>query len=209
MVWTEPKTFVAQQVLTAQEMNEQVRDNLSWLKANSFPVGGIIMWSGTVANIPEGWSLCDGANGTPDLRNKFVAGAGDEYEVGDEGGEDAVKLEQENLPAHTHEGPSHTHGSGSLSTGTNGSHSHADITRRASASGTHGHSLSTSGLSAPPSNWSGTNDTISTGLAGSHSHSISGSTASGGLEKTGSTGSGFSHENRPPYYALAFIMRVA
>ena len=37
-----------------------------------FPSGGIIMWSGTLANIPSGWFLCDGANGTPDLRSKMV-----------------------------------------------------------------------------------------------------------------------------------------
>lgn len=42
---------------------------------NNFPVGGIIMWSGAIANIPSGWALCDGTNGTPDLRNRFVIGA--------------------------------------------------------------------------------------------------------------------------------------
>jgi microcystin-dependent protein len=40
-----------------------------------FPIGGIIMWSGSVASIPSGWSLCDGTNSTPDLRNRFVVGA--------------------------------------------------------------------------------------------------------------------------------------
>jgi hypothetical protein len=42
---------------------------------SSFPVGGIVMWSGTVATIPAGWVLCDGSNGTPDLRDRFVVGA--------------------------------------------------------------------------------------------------------------------------------------
>ena len=41
----------------------------------TFPLGGIIMWSGAISAIPTGWSLCDGSNGTPDLRNKFVLGA--------------------------------------------------------------------------------------------------------------------------------------
>jgi hypothetical protein len=36
------------------------------------PTGGIIMWSGTIASIPAGWSLCNGANGTPDLTDKFI-----------------------------------------------------------------------------------------------------------------------------------------
>jgi len=39
------------------------------------PIGGIILWSGTVASIPASWQLCDGTNGTPDLRDKFVVGA--------------------------------------------------------------------------------------------------------------------------------------
>src|SRR5690606_24087623 len=39
------------------------------------PSGGIIMWSGSIANIPTGWHLCDGDNSTPDLRDKFIIGA--------------------------------------------------------------------------------------------------------------------------------------
>lgn len=39
------------------------------------PVGGIIMWSGTVAAIPTNWHLCDGTASTPDLRDKFIVGA--------------------------------------------------------------------------------------------------------------------------------------
>ena len=50
------------------------------------PKGAIIMWSGTVATIPDGFSLCDGSNGTPDLRNRFVIGAGSNYAVGATGG---------------------------------------------------------------------------------------------------------------------------
>ena len=54
--------------------------------AASFPVGGIIMWSGTIAAIPTGWALCNGSNGTPDLRDRFVIGAGSTYAVGATGG---------------------------------------------------------------------------------------------------------------------------
>ncbi|MCB9186954.1 MAG: tail fiber protein [Flavobacteriales bacterium] len=39
---------------------------------SNVPVGGIIMWSGTIASIPSGWALCNGANGTPDLTDKFI-----------------------------------------------------------------------------------------------------------------------------------------
>ena len=49
------------------------------------PVGGVIMWSGLISNIPERWALCDGKNGTPDLRNRFVVGAGGDYAIGSSG----------------------------------------------------------------------------------------------------------------------------
>lgn len=49
-------------------------------------LGSIVIWSGSLATIPVGWQLCNGTNGTPDLRNKFVIGAGDTYAVDDEGG---------------------------------------------------------------------------------------------------------------------------
>jgi hypothetical protein len=50
------------------------------------PSGGIIMWSGSIASIPSGWYLCDGLNSTPDLRDRFVVGAGSTYSVADTGG---------------------------------------------------------------------------------------------------------------------------
>lgn len=46
------------------------------------PTGGIIMWSGSVSNIPSGWALCNGQNGTPDLRDKFVIGATADFASG-------------------------------------------------------------------------------------------------------------------------------
>ena len=50
------------------------------------PIGGIIQWSGAIIDIPDAYQICDGTNGTPDLRNKFVAGAGDTYAVDETGG---------------------------------------------------------------------------------------------------------------------------
>lgn len=50
------------------------------------PKGGIISFAGAVVDIPAGWQLCDGTNGTPDLRNEFVPGAGDTYAVDETGG---------------------------------------------------------------------------------------------------------------------------
>ncbi len=63
---------------SASNYNFLVQENNSLVKqvnAAPIPQGGIIMWSGTISNIPSGWSLCNGSNGTPDLRNKFVVGA--------------------------------------------------------------------------------------------------------------------------------------
>ena len=54
--------------------------------ANPVPSGGIIMWSGSIGAIPTGYYLCDGQNGTPDLRDRFVVGAGNTYAVGNTGG---------------------------------------------------------------------------------------------------------------------------
>jgi len=48
--------------------------------------GMIIKWSGSIASIPAGFALCNGSNGTPDLRNKFIVGAGDNYNLAETGG---------------------------------------------------------------------------------------------------------------------------
>lgn len=53
---------------------------------NSIPSGVIMLWSGLSSNIPEGYVLCDGNNGTPDLTDKFIIGAGSSYSVGETGG---------------------------------------------------------------------------------------------------------------------------
>jgi hypothetical protein len=75
---------------------------------SAFPSGGIIIWSGSAASIPTGWLLCNGTSSTPDLRNRFVVGAGSTYAVNDTGGSaNAV------LVSHTHTAtvtdPTHNH----------------------------------------------------------------------------------------------------
>ena len=70
------------------------------------PSGGIIMWSGAANAIPNGWVLCDGQSSTPDLRNRFVIGAGDTFAVDATGGSaNAVVVEH----THTLTDPGHTH----------------------------------------------------------------------------------------------------
>jgi hypothetical protein len=115
------------------------------------PQGVIVMWSGSIDNIPGGWHLCDGTSGTPDLRDRFIVGAGSEYEVGATGGEKEHTLTIDEIP----------------------SYSHTQIGR---ASG----------------GWCGY---------------CSGPYPSGSTS-TGSTGGDQPHENRPPYYALCYIMKL-
>lgn len=66
----------------------------------SIPTGGIIMWSGST--VPDGWALCNGENGTPDLRGRFVLGVSDSHQMGEVGGEEEVTLTVEQLPSHAH-----------------------------------------------------------------------------------------------------------
>ena len=73
------------------------------------PSGVILMWSGSIATIPSGWLLCDGTNSTPDLRNRFIVGAGSTYSVADTGGSaDAIVVSHTHTatvtdPGHFHE----------------------------------------------------------------------------------------------------------
>lgn len=77
------------------------------------PSGVIAWWSGSEASIPSGWLLCNGLNGTPDLRDRFVVGSGSHYAKGDTGGSDEVTaaatvtvaghvLTVAEIPKHTH-----------------------------------------------------------------------------------------------------------
>jgi microcystin-dependent protein len=65
-------------------------------------VGLICLWHGKVSTIPPGWQLCDGTNDTPDLRDKFVVGGGGGYTPGSKGGSIHSKLTLVNIPSHNH-----------------------------------------------------------------------------------------------------------
>ena len=157
--------------------------------ANGVPAGVIVLWSGSEDNIPTGWTLCNGQNGAPDLRDRFVVGAGASYAVDETGGAAGVALSVAQLPAHGH-------GAGTLSAQEAGGHTHEyedDYTRSQvrifdTGSGTQ--------VCEDP-----TAETKTTQSAGAHTHTVGGT--------TGVTGSGAEHENRPPYYALCYIMKLA
>lgn len=170
------------------------------LNTRLMPSGGIIMWSGSIASIPSGWFLCDGANGTPNLRDRFIVGAGSAYAVGATGGADTVALSQANLPAHTH--------TLTATTSADGVHTHAfyggsDVSGNV-AGATRGTAqvlgaCESGGGGAYTTNFGGSLAQIAANSP-SHTHTVSGTTSS--------VGSGTAHENRPPYYALAYIMKA-
>ena len=70
--------------------------------ASAFVTGMIILWYGNTGNIPGGWVLCDGNNSTPDLRDRFVIGAGNNFTAGNTGGNNLLTLTEANLPSHRH-----------------------------------------------------------------------------------------------------------
>lgn len=70
------------------------------IESVAIPRGAIMIWSGTSYNIPSGWALCDGSNGTPDLVDRFVLGTS--TGSGIIGGSKTVKLTEEQMPWHTH-----------------------------------------------------------------------------------------------------------
>lgn len=79
------------------------------------PVGSVIMWGKSVEEIPEGWHVCNGEAGTPDLRGRFIIGSNDKYEVGAIGGEEEHVLTTKEMPAHNHSISSYVNNAGSTS----------------------------------------------------------------------------------------------
>ena len=146
---------------------------------SAIPSGIIVMWSGTIATIPSGWYLCNGSNGTPDLRNKFIIGAfadnagvanttitGSNTQTG--GSKDAIVVSHTHTATVTDPGHSHTVG---IST------------------------ISDSGTGSPPRM--------------TNSGSTTTSTATTGITVANSTeGSSGTNANLVPYYALAYIQKA-
>jgi microcystin-dependent protein len=147
----------------------------------TIPAGLISMWSGSIGSIPSGWYLCDGSNGTPNLTDRFIVGAGSTYAVNGTGGANSVTLTTNNLPAHTH-----------TATVTDPAHSHVIATP-------------VQGLtSGGASGWKGEN----TGNTYTTSSSATNTATTGITVANSSVGSGTSFSILNPYYALAFIQKA-
>lgn len=119
--YTKINNFTAKDSLASGNANKRVRGtefdaefnaiSVAISTKSEFVAGMIMMWSGSIGSIPVGFALCDGTSGTPDLRDRFIVGAGSTFAVNATGGSaDAV------LPTHTHTAtstvtdPGHAHG---------------------------------------------------------------------------------------------------
>lgn len=186
-----PSNWILVAVVNADNWTVKLGTGLT-LAANSqsahgspVPSGTIVMWSGNAGNIPGGWTLCDGGNGTPNLRSRFVMGA-------DTGLPDQA-------PGRFGDPDNHNHrisiSGGQLVTGPAGDHNHAfptgwyDIKLEASR---------LTGSTVIDRNGQAI-DNDRTSISGGHTHSLS---TLGSFDSTQSAG------NRPRWYALCFIMKL-
>jgi len=111
-IWLTEGFFYKFVLKTSADVTIQTYDNLYGIigatppSATPIPAGGILLWSGSIGSIPAGYTLCNGSNGTPDLRDRFVVGAGSTYAVNATGGSaDAIVVSH----THTISDPGHVH----------------------------------------------------------------------------------------------------
>ena len=192
MVYKLPTNAIEPSNVTQSLLADDVKNAL-------VPVGGIIMWSGSVADIANltAWELCDGVSGRPDLRDKFIIGAGSTYNPDVTGGESTKLLGTANLPSHTHTkgtlsvdnrsitGEVRRIGEGFRSQGT----CSGVFTKELDGN----NNITESSSNSPVAGFS---------MDASHDHDLTGVTGDQG----GAMNTAFSI--LPPYYALAFIIRV-
>ncbi|MFA5858396.1 MAG: hypothetical protein WC955_04955 [Elusimicrobiota bacterium] len=207
---------------TRLRVDGEVKSVVNSVEFYMIPKGGIIMWSGAEADIPAGWALCDGTNGTPDLRNRFVIGAGDTYAFGDLGGEtthyhtvDIATTASTTAGAHTHsiDVP--------ITTSSSDSHSHTantfwfsrDIAFSSSGGGAGSWYINITNASSggdrlDPVSWGGATSSdahthttnpaaFNTVSGGDHTHTVDPASSDSSTTTT-----------IPPYFSLCFIMKL-
>jgi microcystin-dependent protein len=181
--------------LTIQVYNE---NSITW-QSLSVPSGIITMWTGGAP--PEGWALCDGQNNTPDLRARFIVGydggSTDYNTLNVTGGQDFVTLSESQLPNHGHAliDPGHVH-TGSVS------HTHTYLRRILDLNNVTNNAVNVDlGGGSNSSNQSENTASVETTF-----DIVTSSEAS--VQSVSFSGNSQPHENRPPYYILAFIIKL-
>jgi hypothetical protein len=158
--------------------NVLVSNGSAWTSGTGIPTGVIFLWSGSIASIPAGFALCDGTSGTPDLRNRFLVGAGSTYAVNATGGSaNAIVVSHNHTATSTVSDPGHVHTASTIRGGGGGANP--------------GFGAVDGGLIQTSS---GTTNGASTGI------SVATSIATAGSSGT--------NANLPPYFALAYIMKL-
>ena len=115
-IWLSEGYFYKFILKDSDDVTIQTYDNLYGIigtapaAATPIPTGCILLWSGSIGSIPAGWVLCNGSNGTPDLRNRFIVGAGSTYAVDASGGSaDAIVVSHNHTATSTVTDPTHRH----------------------------------------------------------------------------------------------------
>jgi len=165
------------------------------------PVGGIIMWSGSIAEAEAltNWRICDGANGTPNLRDKFVMGVGSSVNTstatqGETGGANSYTLALNQMPQHKHD----VSDSGHSHTITDPGHAHT-WTRQDAV-------INAGYRPWPANNNDCTNTTVNTS---NESTGITGTNGQSANISESLKGGNTAIDNRPDYFALCYIMRTS
>lgn len=175
----------------------------SFVGDGAIPIGGIIMWSGST--VPDGWALCNGStvNGrtTPNLSGRFVLASGSgtgltPRTINQTGGAETQTLSTSQMPSHYH-----SVNPPSTSSASGGSHNHDVMGYYGTGIGGASGATGDVALYNSDGNWVWRLDWTST--EGSHQHVVDIAAFN-----SASSGGGAAHDNMPPYYVLAFIMRV-
>lgn len=166
-----------------------------------FKQGMIQPWYGSTLDIPSGWALCDGTNGTPDLRNRFIVGAGSTYSLNATGGATTGTTSTEGSHSHT--------GATGATVADLPEHNHTIYVATKNGAGGDTQGFGTSGDIAVAGDQQASVGYIDTNQAGTQ---IIGDTGSGGSGHTHSIDADGSHTHTvatlPPYYGLYYIMYV-
>ncbi len=176
------------------------------------PKGGIIMWNGTIATIPAGYSFCNGSNGTIDMRNKFALCPGQDtggtYDTADTGGEANHTLSATEMPVHTHTQNAHNH--------TQNAHNHSQNPHNHTQESHKHHGgdnevVDGSGTTVADNNADDDYDVSSATPAINNTTATNIATTATNQATTATNnnaGSGGAHNNMPPYRATVFIQKV-